>query len=211
MLTPDILCSTDQIIKGAYCPLHIFKVCICIFAVDLNTWDLVPSIILLDLALQRNHHFSDLRETFNSTLVLLVWIQQVTTHLHDKNRTIISTEPITRIDVEDAGCEICCDPGTREEHTEQGYLPTTDMYQCSVCNSTYHSSCLKQLQCYKEEDRINIDARSDWSCPACHDLSLDENEARSHASQHELLKVTWSPTWEPKKLMHSWASFRQML
>jgi hypothetical protein len=27
----------------------------------------------------------------------------------DKNRTIISTEPIARIDVEDAGCEICCD------------------------------------------------------------------------------------------------------
>ena len=93
----------------------------------------------------------------------------------DKNRTIISTEPIARIDVEDAGCEICCDPGTREEHTEQGNLPTTDMYQCSVCNRTYHWSCLKQLQCYKEEDRINIDTQSDWSCPACHDLSLDEN------------------------------------
>ena len=129
----------------------------------------------------------------------------------DKNRTIISTEPIARIDVEDAGCEICCDPGTREEHTEQGNLPTTDMYQCSVCNRTYDWSCLKQLQCYKEEDRINTDAQSDWSCPACHDLSLDEKEARSHELQHELLKVTWSPTWEPKELMHSWASFRQML
>jgi hypothetical protein len=56
----------------------------------------------------------------------------------DKNRTIISTEHIARIDVEDAGCEICCDPGTREEHTEQGNLPTTDMYQCSMCNLTYH-------------------------------------------------------------------------
>jgi hypothetical protein len=33
----------------------------------------------------------------------------------------------------------------------------------------------------------------------------------SHASQHELLKVTWSPTWEPKELMHSWASFQQMI
>jgi len=54
----------------------------------------------------------------------------------DKNRTIISAEHIARIDVEDAGCEICCDPGTREEHTEQGNLPTTDMYQCSVCNRT---------------------------------------------------------------------------
>jgi len=56
----------------------------------------------------------------------------------DKNRTIISTEPIARIDVEDADSKICCDPGTREEHTEQGDLPTTDMYQCSVCNRTYH-------------------------------------------------------------------------
>jgi len=86
------------------------------------------------------------------------------------------------------------------------------MYQCSVCNRTYHWSYLKQLQCYKEGDRINIDAQSDWSCPAaCHDLSLDEKEARSHASQHELLKVTWSPTWEPKELLHSWTSFRQMI
>ena len=42
----------------------------------------------------------------------------------DKNRAIISTEHIARIDVEDAGCEICCDPGTHEEHTEQEiYLP----------------------------------------------------------------------------------------
>jgi len=77
----------------------------------------------------------------------------------DKNRTIISTESIARIDAEDAGCEICCDPGTREEHTEQGNLPTTDMYQCSVCNRTYHWSCLTQLQCYKEEDRNIIDAQ----------------------------------------------------
>jgi hypothetical protein len=51
--------------------------------------------------------------------------------------------------------------------------------------------------------------QSDWSCPACHDLFLDEKEARSHASQHGLLKVTWSPTWAPKELMHSWASFKQ--
>jgi hypothetical protein len=47
------------------------------FSVHLNTWNISPSTILLDLALQRNYHFSDLREAFNSTLVLLVWIQQV--------------------------------------------------------------------------------------------------------------------------------------
>ena len=108
----------------------------------------------------------------------------------DKNKTIISTEPIARIDVEDAGCE-----NTRGKHRTR--------------KSTYHR-CLKKLQCYKEEDRINIDAHSDWSCPACHDLSLDEKKARSHASRHELLKVTWSPTWEPNEL-HSWASFWQMI
>jgi hypothetical protein len=50
----------------------------------------------------------------------------------DKNRTIISTEPIAHIEVEeDAGCEICCDPGTRDEHTEQGNLPTTDIHICT--------------------------------------------------------------------------------
>jgi hypothetical protein len=121
----------------------------------------------------------------------------------DKNRTIISTEPIARIDVEGAGCEICCDPGTREEHTEQGDLPTTDMYrQCSVCNRTYHGTCLKLLQCYKEEDRNNIDAQSDWNCPACHNLSLDEKKLG-----HVHHKLTWSPTWEPNELMHSWQAF----
>ena len=92
----------------------------------------------------------------------------------DKNRTFISTEPIADIHVEDAGCEICCDLGIREERSEQGDPPTTDMYQCSVCNRTYHWSCLIQLQSYKNEDRVNIDAQSDWSCPACHDLSLDK-------------------------------------
>jgi len=91
------------------------------------------------------------------------------------------------------------------------------MYLPQICtNAAYATaptiwSCLKQLQCYKEEDRNNIDAHSDWGCPACHDLSLDEKEARSHASQHEFLKVIWSPTWEPKELLHSWASFWQMI
>jgi len=77
------------------------------------------------------------------------------------------------------------------------------------------SNCISQIKSQgkrqKEKDRINIDAQPDWSCPACHDLSLDEKEARSHELQHELLKVTWSPTWEPKELLHSWASFRQMI
>ena len=52
---------------------------------------------------------------------------------------------------------------------------------------------------------------SNWSCPVCHDLSLDEKEARSHASQHVLFKVTWSPTWGQKELLHSCASFRQVI
>ena len=79
----------------------------------------------------------------------------------DKSRTIISTESIARIDVEDAGCEICCDPGAREEHTEQGDLPTTDMYQCSICNRTYHWSCLeKTTQAVKTTPHFNKGKRA---------------------------------------------------
>ena len=75
------------------------------------------------------------------------------------------------------------------------------------------SNCISQIKSQgkrqKEKDRINIDAQPDWSCPACHDLTLDEIVVWSHASR--LLEVTWSPTWEPKELMHSWASFQQMI
>ena len=31
MLAPGTRCFTDQIINGAYCLLHIFELCICIF------------------------------------------------------------------------------------------------------------------------------------------------------------------------------------
>jgi hypothetical protein len=109
-------------------------------------------------------------------------------------------------------------PAARSAVTQEHVRNTQnkEIYLPQICiNAAYATaptwSCLKQLQCYKEEDRNNIDAHSDWSCPACHDLSLNEKEARSHASQHEMLKVTWSPTWEPKELLHSWASFRQMI
>ena len=128
-----------------------------------------------------------------------------------KTETINSTEPIARIDVEGAGCEICCDPGTREEHTEQGDLPTTDMYrQCSVCNCTYHWTCLKLLQCYKEEDRNNIDAQSDWNCPACHNLSLDEKKL-GHVHHNTFAQFNLEPHLGAKLTNSLLASFRQMI
>ena len=96
----------------------------------------------------------------------------------------------------------------RNTQNKEIYLPQICINAAYATAPTW--SCLKQLQCYKEEDRNNNDAQSDWSCPACHDLSLDDKVVRLHASQHELLKVTWSPTWEPKELLHSWASFQQM-
>jgi len=53
---------------------------------------------------------------------------------------------IDSIDVEDAGCEVCCDPGAREEHTEQGNLPTTDCTHAAYATAPTIWSCLKQLR-----------------------------------------------------------------
>jgi hypothetical protein len=50
---------------------------------------------------------------------------------------------------------------------------------------------VRLLACSKKQ---LVHGGKSWSCPACHDLSLDEEEVRSHALQHDLFKATWSPT-----------------
>ncbi len=51
-----------------------------------------------------------------------------------KEIQIKSITNLPRCCFEDASCEICCDPRTKEEQAE----PTTDMYQCNTCHRTYH-------------------------------------------------------------------------
>lgn len=104
---------------------------------------------------------------------------------------------IARKDILDATCEICCDPGMFEEPHD--HEPATDLYQCDVCNRTYHWRCLKQLQCYTEEQRHYIIEDGHWNCPACKGLSQQEKEDRARKSDQELVKV--SKVWEPKEQM----------
>ena len=115
---------------------------------------------------------------------------------------VLTKDPISRAGLNDASCEVCCDPGTHED-THEGQ-PTTDMYVCGVCNRTYHWQCLVQLQCYTEEQRDNVKDDDYWSCPACRALDQREKEERRRKSEHELMIVTWSRIWEPKGQLDTW-------
>ena len=120
---------------------------------------------------------------------------------------VLTKDPIPRSELTDASCEVCCNPGTYEEpHKDH---PTTDMYECDVCNRTYHWKCLVQLQCYTEEQRRVVMEDEHWCCPACSNLDKREKEERHRKSEHELMQVTWSPIWEPKDQMDVWESFKE--
>jgi len=79
-----------------------------------------------------------------------------------KEIQIKSITNLPRCCFEDASCEICCDPRTKEEQLD----PTTDMYQCNTCHRTYHWQCLLDLECYTDAQRDGIIAHDDWACPA---------------------------------------------
>jgi len=116
--------------------------------------------------------------------------------------TIIEKKDMSRRNFEDASCEICCDPGTMEEQVQ----PTTDLYQCSACNRTYHWMCLNSLGCYTDDQGAGIIADEEWACPACVNLHPTQKTKRRNDSETELIEVSWLPTWEPEELMLSWDS-----
>jgi len=77
-----------------------------------------------------------------------------------KNVKDIQIKTITNLPgccFEDASCEICCDPQTKEEQLD----PTTDMYRCDTCHRTYHWQCLLDLGCYADAQRDGIIANGD--------------------------------------------------
>ena len=79
-------------------------------------------------------------------LIMEKWALPLLRHIPDIKKTTETS--IARKDFLDASCEICCDPGTFEDPHD--HEPATDLYQCDVCNRTYHWRCLKELQCYTE-------------------------------------------------------------
>eukprot|EP00983_Pelagomonas_calceolata_P015397 487859-Pelagomonas_calceolata.AAC.1 len=80
-----------------------------------------------------------------------------------------TTSIAARTDVECTCCQICNYPGGYEPaNSEPPYL---DMHICDVCQRTYNWKCKKELGCYTEGKRQEIDAADIWACPACADLS----------------------------------------
>jgi len=84
-----------------------------------------------------------------------------------KDVQVKSITNLPRCCFEDASCEICSDPRTKEEQLD----PTTDMYQCNTCHRTYLWQCLLDLGCYTDAQRDGIIANDDWACPACSHLT----------------------------------------
>jgi len=117
-----------------------------------------------------------------------------------KDIQIKSITNLPRCCFEDASCEICCDPRTKEEQLD----PTTDMYQCNTCHRTYHWQCLLDIECYTDAQRDGTIA-----CPACsHVPPAPKRERINFSEQEELIEITWAPTWEPEELLDEWKSLK---
>ena len=73
---------------------------------------------------------------------------------------------------EDAHCQICnYHHGYEFAGSETPYL---DMYVCDVCERTYHWKCMRELGCYNDEQRQEVDANEASACPACATLSDED-------------------------------------
>eukprot|EP00983_Pelagomonas_calceolata_P060336 1146323-Pelagomonas_calceolata.AAC.2 len=46
------------------------------------------------------------------------------------------------------------------------------MYVCDVCQRAYHWKCMKELGCYTDGRRQEIDVVDTWACPACAGLKM---------------------------------------
>jgi len=70
---------------------------------------------------------------------------------------------------------------------------------------------MKDLGCYNDDQRQEIDDADRWTCPACSDLNHDQIAAREQRSTNELWRVTWKPTWEPEETKDLWPEFHTRL
>jgi hypothetical protein len=81
-----------------------------------------------------------------------------------------SSKTIARSQNKCASCEIC------SYHLGLESPPFKDMYNCDVCNRTYHRQCLPKTSCCNATEREAIDANDSWACPACINLNQDKKE-----------------------------------
>eukprot|EP00967_Tisochrysis_lutea_P125582 scaffold211306_cov13-Tisochrysis_lutea.AAC.1 len=75
--------------------------------------------------------------------------------LENAGFTPASIEPAARAESECACCEIRNYPGGKETlNSEPPYL---DMHICDVFHRTYHWTCMRELGCYTDVQRSNVD------------------------------------------------------
>jgi len=124
--------------------------------------------------------------------------------------TPVNTKTAARAEIECACCEICNYNGGKESINSEP--PDPDMYICDVCHRTYHWSCMKEIGCYSDAQRQDIDNSNYWACPACKPLSKDEKLKReSNSFSNELIRVDWEPSWEPEDIRGAWPDFHECI
>ena len=68
---------------------------------------------------------------------------------------------------------------------------------------------MKEVGCYTDDQRGEVDNNETWACPACADLDDEGKQRREAESFHaELVRVTWEPSWEPEDTKEKWPTFQ---
>eukprot|EP00983_Pelagomonas_calceolata_P047676 1140750-Pelagomonas_calceolata.AAC.6 len=71
---------------------------------------------------------------------------------------------------------------------------------------------MKELGCYTDAHRREIDINNYWACPACTHLSEDKKPKRESSSfNKELVRIDWEPSWEPEDIKETWPTFLQCI
>eukprot|EP00983_Pelagomonas_calceolata_P004875 159707-Pelagomonas_calceolata.AAC.1 len=68
---------------------------------------------------------------------------------------------------------------------------------------------MKELGCYNDGLRQEIDAANTWACPACAGLNNAQKIDRECQSREERIKVPRMPSWEPEETKETWPKFQQ--
>eukprot|EP00983_Pelagomonas_calceolata_P029068 910327-Pelagomonas_calceolata.AAC.1 len=70
---------------------------------------------------------------------------------------------------------------------------------------------MKELGCYTDGQRQEIDTASTWACPASAGLNNAQRLDRECQSREEFIKVKWMPSWEPEDIKETWPRFKECL
>eukprot|EP00983_Pelagomonas_calceolata_P012115 388350-Pelagomonas_calceolata.AAC.1 len=66
---------------------------------------------------------------------------------------------------------------------------------------------MKEVGCYSDKQRQEIETADTWACPACAILSDAQQIERKRLTKEGLRRVTWNPSWESEDLQETWPKF----